>query len=328
MQEIMEMSLGSLGAGEVGYLGQAFTINAPVYLTSVTARYERGYTGKKYAAVIWNTTVAGAPSTIIASTDTLTYPSDDSLLAITPVHGGRFQLNPGNYVVTAIEFDSTLALSNTDSIFTAGTEWVNWPSHGGFTNIEGFGASYAKPFYLRLNISSAAELPLRLISFTGKPASLGNNLEWKVGEQSGIQEYDVEKSSDGIHFNDIGSVKANGLNGYTYYFNDANPVIGVNFYRLKIVDYNRASYSATIRLTNAGKNGITLSPNPAKNIIMLQSNNAALLNTNARLATLDGKILKQIQINQLPLLIDVSKLAKGLYLLQLEDESVLKIIKE
>ena len=151
-----------IGAGEVGYLGQAFTITTPVYLTSVTANYSRGYTGKQYAAVIWNTTVTGVPNAIIASTDTLTYPSDNSLLTTIPVHGGKFFLNPGNYVVTAIEFDSTIALSNTDSIFTAGTEWVNWPSHGGWSNVEGFGALICKALLFKIEYKHRCGTPSKI----------------------------------------------------------------------------------------------------------------------------------------------------------------------
>jgi hypothetical protein len=323
---VIHSSLG-IGAGEGGYIGQAFTITSPVYLTSVTTNYAWGYSGEPYAAVIWNTTAAGAPNTIIASTDTLLYPDDNALLTTVPIHGGKISLTPGTYVVTAIEFDSTLALSNTDSIFTPGTEWVYWPANG-FSNVEDFGSTYEFPFYLRLNVSTAAELPLRLISFTGVSSSLGNKLSWKVGEQSGIQQYDIERSSDGIHFISIGSVKANTQSASNYQFNDALPATAINFYRLKIIENLRSSYSHVIRLANAGKNVITLSPNPAKNKVLLQSNNAMLLNTKAKLSNLEGEVLRQMQITQLPFSIDVSTLSKGIYLLQLEDNSVLKIIKQ
>jgi len=72
----------------------------------------------------------------------------------------------------------------------------------------------------------------------------------------------------------------------------------------------------------------TLSPNPATDRIILQSSNSDILNTKAKLTTIDGKILKEIQITQLPYSIDVSKFAKGMYLLQLENKGVWKIVKE
>lgn len=319
-----------IGAGQGGYLGQAFTITNEVYLTSVTAKFTRGYTSKRYALVLWNTTVTGTPDALIASTDTLLYPSNDTLLTTVPVHGGKFFLTPGTYVITAVEFDSTLALATTDQSFTTGAGWVNWPTSpsGGWANMETFGASFAKPFYLRLNINTAAVLPVRIITFTGTGTSAGNKLQWKVGEQAGIQKYVIERSGDGIHFESIGSVDANNQIAYTYQFNDVNAFKGINFYRLKIVEINKENYSNIIRIDNKSKYETTLSPLPAKNFVILQSSNSKLLNTGAILKTIDGKAVRQLRINQLPFTIDISNFSKGMYFLQLNDKSVLKIIKE
>lgn len=323
-------SLG-IGASNGGYLGQSFTINNEVYLTSVTANFTRGYKDEKYAFVLWNTTgTEHKPNVIVASTDTLLYPSTDPLLTTVPIHGGKFLLAPGTYVVTAVEFDSTLALSQTDQTFTTGTVWVKWPSipSGDWANAESFGASFGKSFYLRLNINTASAVPVRLISFTGAATSEGNKLQWKVGEQSGIEKYVIERSNDAIHFESIGSVDAIDQTTYTYQFNDANTSEDIHFYRLKIVENNKDNYSNIIRIENKSKYKTGLWPLPAKNFVTLQSNNSKLLNTRAILQTIDGKTLSEMVIDQLPFKIDISKFAKGMYFLRLSDDSVLKIIKE
>lgn len=147
-------SLG-IGAGNGGYLGNAFEIVTPTRLTTVLTAYNVGYTGEPYAAVIWNT-VSGTPSTIIGSTDTLLYPNDSLLVATVPIHGGPLLLMPGIYVVTAVEFDSTLTLAQTNEIFTPGTTWVNWPTSpaGGWANNEFFGVqSFNKPYVIRPNFN-------------------------------------------------------------------------------------------------------------------------------------------------------------------------------
>lgn len=323
-------SLG-IGASNGGYLGQSFTINNEVYLTSVTANFTRGYKDEKYAFVLWNTTgTEHKPNVIVASTDTLLYPSTDPLLTTVPIHGGKFLLAPGTYVVTAVEFDSTLALSQTDQTFTTGTVWVKWPSipSGDWANAESFGASFGKSFYLRLNINTASAVPVRLISFTGAATSEGNKLQWKVGEQSGIEKYVIERSNDAIHFESIGSVDAIDQTTYTYQFNDANTSEDIHFYRLRIVENNKDNYSNIIRIENKSKYKTGLWPLPAKNFVTLQSNNSKLLNTRAILQTIDGKTLSEMVIDQLPFKIDISKFAKGMYFLRLSDDSVLKIIKE
>jgi hypothetical protein len=144
---------GSLGIGVGnGYLGQDFNIVNADDLTSVTIGFTRGYTGKRLAAVVWNM-VNGLPSTIVAGTDTILYPDDSARVYTLAIHGGSVNLAPGRYAITAIEFDSTLALAQTNEIFTNGRTWVNWNTNplGGWANNEDFGAQFAKPYVLRAN---------------------------------------------------------------------------------------------------------------------------------------------------------------------------------
>lgn len=141
-------SLG-IGAGYGGYLGQVFNIENTVSLTSVKAYLNRGYTGKKLAAAIFNTS-GGVPTTILASTDTLLYIDDSARMYIMPIHGGPITLAPGKYGIIQIEFDSTIALAQTSAIFQNNSVFVQWAGNGpNFTPIESFGASFQKSFLIR-----------------------------------------------------------------------------------------------------------------------------------------------------------------------------------
>jgi hypothetical protein len=330
--------VNSIGLGIVGgtepnaYMGHSFNIESEVYATSITVSYAVGYTGKKYASVIWSTDNFGTPNKIIASTDTLYYPSNNDLLATSPIHGGKFLLTPGTYVVTPVEFDSMIVIDQTEKIFTGGTSWAYVGAALGGVNewilLENE-IAFTNPFYIRLNVKTSGQLPVRLISFTGKNTKAGNELEWKVGEQSGIKEYVIERGDDAKNFISIGSVKANLLSSSTYYYTDANLTVSENYYRLKIVDLDSYKYSDIVRINNSNSNTtISISPNPAKSIVTLKSNNSQLLNTNAVLTNMEGKVLQQIKITQLPFKINISNLSKGMYLLQLQDKSVHKIIKD
>lgn len=131
---------GSLGIGTGdGYLGQAFDVVNTDLLTTVGVYYTRGYTGRPFGLAIWNTT-AGVPNSIIAVTDTMMYPDDSARYYVVPIYNGPFQLTPGEYVVTAIEFDSTLALGTTPSLFTQNKTWVDWSTNPspGWSNNEDF----------------------------------------------------------------------------------------------------------------------------------------------------------------------------------------------
>ena len=98
----------------------------------------------------------------------------------------------------------------------------------------------------------------------------GNNiaLSWVSSQETGINHYEVEKSTDGINFGPIGSVPAlNSASGNAvYHFTDFQPASGNNFYRIKIVDNNgQVTYTSIALVTNnTGKPEIFLFPNPVK----------------------------------------------------------------
>ncbi|MDF2386350.1 T9SS type A sorting domain-containing protein [Nostoc ellipsosporum NOK] len=322
-------SLG-IGAGNGGYLGQTFTLQQASYLSSISIDFTRGYTGRRYAAVVWDM-LAGVPNSIIATTDTLLYADNNGFLGTLNIYGGPRPLAPGSYAVTAVEFDSTLAVTLRSEVYTPGTTWVNWPtnSFGRWANNEEFGASFAKPYAIRANVRlTQFPLPVRLLSFAGRTTARGNQLDWAVTEQLNIQRYTVERSSNGTSFSAIGSVTANSFADYRYDFTDVNPQAGINYYRLAIVENGQTTYSNTIRLDGRGQQRITLAPTPASDKVILQSSDLQLLGTNARLINLSGQPVKNVRITQMPYTLDIRDIPAGYYVLVLEDNTSLKVIKQ
>ena len=181
-----------IGAGNGGYLGQDYAITKPVYASSISLSVTRGYTGEPFAAVIWNM-VAGVPDSIVASTDTLYYPDDSARFYTINLYGnnGMALLDSGQYAVTMVEFDSTISLSQTTDIFTTGHMWVNWPSTplGGWGNTETFGASFAKPFVLRLNVVDPCETFMVDTSSVAASCSSCSDGEAMVSALGGVPPY-------------------------------------------------------------------------------------------------------------------------------------------
>lgn len=150
---VLSGSIG-IGAGVVGYVGQEFNVTVQDTLTSVSLGVTQGYAGRDYAVVVWDM-VAGVPNQIIAGSDTLVYPDDSADVYTLPMQG-LVVLPPGQYAITAIEFDSTLAVGLTLENYTPGRTWVNWPGNplGGWANFEDFGAQFARACYLRANFGT------------------------------------------------------------------------------------------------------------------------------------------------------------------------------
>jgi Concanavalin A-like lectin/glucanases superfamily/Secretion system C-terminal sorting domain len=173
-----------------------------------------------------------------------------------------------------------------------------------------------------------APLPLNLISFTGSKKDKDALLQWKTANEINVSRFEVQRSTNGQIFETIGTVAAGGS---LYSFTDANTFISriVAFYRLKLIDVDgRFTFSNIIKLNKQASAALTVYPNPVGDVLTINvlKQNGILLLYNA-----EGKLLQQQTVTTQTITMDVSKYAKGIYLLQYktEDEVVnQKIIKQ
>jgi hypothetical protein len=119
-------------------------------------------------------------------------------------------------------------------------------------------------------------VPVKLVSFTATPKNMNVLLEWIVANEEGMLQYVVEKSTTPT-FDKVETVgvliPTNKPFNQTYQLIDKNTTASkVWYYRLKMVDAAKALYSSTqgIKLQHT-YNFISLSPNPAKNIINIEA---------------------------------------------------------
>lgn len=98
--------------------------------------------------------------------------------------------------------------------------------------------------------SIALVLPVQLVSFTGQRNNTVNEIKWTVANESGIKNYTLERSDDGINFYSINTQTAvNNSGNAIYSYNDAVFMAAKTYYRLKYTDASgQAKYSAIISL--------------------------------------------------------------------------------
>lgn len=164
-------------------------------------------------------------------------------------------------------------------------------------------------------------LPVSFESFTVQATPGAALLQWTVSQEINTAYYQVEKSIDGITFNSIGIVHANGTSGGAreYSFTD-NTISGQKtFYRIKVADADsRFSYSV-IRYINGGRQDLTLTayPNPVKekiSIVLPQNWNNG--KNKIMFINATGQIVLDKQVAQLQNDFDVSGLPAGVYLVK------------
>ena len=162
----------------------------------------------------------------------------------------------------------------------------------GFNVTSVAGSSAANRFYFVFNGAGS----LASNSLTVKAYKKNNTVvvDWEAIAENNMKMYDVEKSIDGSNFSYLTNETAkNGNTTSKYSFIDNNPVIGVNYYRIKSTQVNNSTkYSAIVRveMTDKGIKSITVYPNPVKgNVIGLQMNNLEAGEYTARLFNVAGQ---------------------------------------
>ena len=177
--------------------------------------------------------------------------------------------------------------------------------------------------------STPSPLALTAVTLEGIALGNGNSLTWQTINELNTALFIVERGTDGVVFTPIGSVPAAGSGNNSYSFMDADPPKGRNiYYRLKMTDtYENISYSSTIVLAGAGGNGMGAYPNPITGGITVRLGTNALVNTPARLFDLGGRLIREQTITGQELYMNLANLPAGIYLLQLEGEKTIRIIK-
>ncbi len=162
---------------------------------------------------------------------------------------------------------------------------IPWQLRG--SHVPGNGTA-ARFFARRTNLSVFGEfaiagnelennlLPVDLVSFTGQRNGNSTQLAWRTATERNTAFFDVQKSTDGSSFASIGRVKAVGNTNQTqsYQFSDEKPASGINYYRLRIVDFdNRVDVSQTVSVWFDASVQMWVYPNPtADNWILSAAN--------------------------------------------------------
>ncbi|HLZ87660.1 MAG TPA: kelch repeat-containing protein [Puia sp.] len=178
--------------------------------------------------------------------------------------------------------------------------------------------------------NSLLPLPIREVSLEGINRSNENLISWQTIGEENTARFEVERSTDGTDFSALGSVSAIGFGNNSYSFTDAQLPESKVYYRLRIEDSNGAfSYSRVIVLPGGTQNSkFTVYPNPAKNSITLNIADFSLLNTTVKLFDAGGRLVGAFRISGGQQYIDLSRIPRGIFLLQLTNGETVKIVKE
>jgi hypothetical protein len=164
---------------------------------------------------------------------------------------------------------------------------------------------------------------LNLLTFNAVYIDRFVKANWTTASVARINNFIVEKSSDAINFEVVGTVLVrDSIGHFSYAFWDTDPLASLTWYRLKVINKDSSlelSQPVLVGSDLAGK--VIVFPNPAHNTITVAfektGNNAVLQLCNAAGQRIKGY---QLPAGTTQITINVSGLAKGSYMIFLNSD--------
>ncbi|MEP7143351.1 MAG: T9SS type A sorting domain-containing protein [Ferruginibacter sp.] len=179
----------------------------------------------------------------------------------------------------------------------------------------------------RYLFAEGGSLPVSLVDLKAVLQNKIVLLQWQTASEQDLSGFVIERSADGNYFSSIDYVVATGNSSskINYSTADKEPLQGVNFYRLKMVDKDgKIAYSKIVSVTiNDEIFSLNVFPSPAANILFMRTNGKNEKAT-FQIINADGKILKQENVflnGNTPFPVYISVLPKGAYILQLHTKT-------
>lgn len=192
----------------------------------------------------------------------------------------------------------------------------------------------AGEFHVYTNLQ--VPLPVTLISFDAVHRGGQNFISWKVATEKNVMKYEIQRSMDGVTFQSVGSVMAEG--NTSYQFTDDNlPSVSVVYYRLQVVDIDGSSTYSEVKAVKQNSNSfaVKILTNPFRDLLRVNVESSLSGKAHITVTGMEGKQLISEVMNvvagvnefQFPATV---LLSKGVYFVKVKmDESVTtkKVIK-
>lgn len=170
---------------------------------------------------------------------------------------------------------------------------------------------------------SSFVLPVELTDFTVTTDHKQAYLTWQTISEINNDFFAVEHSTDGISFTKIGKIKGNGTttNRQAYSFVHANPVHGLNYYRLKQFDFDGAfEYSETNVISLEKSGGIHIFPTLVTESITIDRRTDQATDAEISIYKMTGEL---VLVRQLPATVarvnfNLTQLNRGNYVIRLQ----------
>ncbi|HLP12954.1 MAG TPA: GEVED domain-containing protein [Flavobacteriales bacterium] len=227
------------------------------------------------------------------------------------------------------------AITYTTTGGTAGT-WNNdlvtyWGATNGTTGISVTGLSM--PSISTIPGTPCSVLPIELVAFNAVAKENSYvDLSWSTASEINSNYFEVEKTTDGVHWELVTTQQAKGTTNITHNYadKDLNPFKGESYYRLKMVDGDGSFvYSEIQQVFIQTPHQAVLYPNPSSEFITVEFEGKIKPQTSVEVRSALGDLVTTIplngDVNQFTFAVD--RLPNGVYFLLLNEQRLRFVVQ-
>lgn len=242
-------------------------------------------------------------------------------------------------VTVSLSYENARSCGTSEPGYLQVAHWdgEKWENKGG-TNLDGDSnqgtitssgpVSDFSPFTLA-SLSKINPLPIELSSFqVNKTSSHEAELTWQTQSERNNARFGIERSTDAVHFYEIGNVAGAGTSHSTlkYNFTDSSPDRGINYYRLTQTDFDGTKTVFEVRSLKFDQPLVlSVFPNPGTGRFTVQKSTDH--SVEIFLKDAQGKTHWHGSLSEMYRVIDVTYLPGGIYFLEVHDNEDVQTLK-
>jgi len=251
-------------------------------------------------------------------------------------------LNNDDDVQVTLYWENTLLIDHQgeNDLFVAHYDGTHWESLGreaiDYDLAAGSITSPVVTDYSPFTVGSHASnsvLPISLVNFRAKLENQTAQLQWSTSSEENFDYFLLERSQDGVHYEEIAQIKGNGWSQtkQDYHYSDFQPLAGISYYRLTSIDFD--GYTEVFPPTSiVNENNQPVIATLAGNVV--NDNNLELLlkaaddsNFKAHIYDNQGRFISSHRLKNGRNGISVNASSKGVFIVKLEGNNFQKSFK-
>jgi hypothetical protein len=169
--------------------------------------------------------------------------------------------------------------------------------------------------------ATSATLPIILNNFNVQASHANCMVSWSTLNQTNINSYEVERSTDAINYAEAGTVNVNSKEA-SYNFEDRSLLNGKYYYRVKIIsDDGTFQYTGAKSATIAAGNNITVYPTLVSKgqPVYIKTNLSG--NVTIQVFSFTGNLIKEMNSSGSSLTLPTGNLTSGMYIIKVTDQN-------